>query len=201
MEMKTLFSVPVGISNHKEIIPELREFVDQTKDLFNNVDNQLAFQTTLRGYNKKQATVIPDTPEVRRIKEVIIEEVKEFCTQFGYNTEIYEFEVSNLWANSMVIGSTHKTHSHYGHVFSGCCYVQIPENSGFIKFYSPVAVNKAEVYVKEYIPHNSSAWTLGVTDGDIVVWESYLSHEVPTTDYNGVRVTVAFDVDVYFKED
>lgn len=201
MEMKTLFSVPVGISNHKEIIPELREFVESTSELFGDCYGQPTFQTTLKGYNTKQETIIPNTAAVKRIKEVIIEEVKEFCAKFGYNTDLYDFEVSNLWANRMAMGSTHKCHSHYGHVFSGCCYVQIPENSGLITFHSPIVTNKAEVKPKDYTTHNSGMWTLEVTEGDIVMWESYLRHEVPSIPYDGIRMTVAFDVDVYFKED
>lgn len=202
MGLATLFSVPVGISNHKEIIPDALKCFER-EDLFMLTDDNesINFQTTLRGYNRKKPTDDLTGEAADNIKKAIIEEATLFALEFGYDAERYDFTVTNLWMNSMQSGAIHKSHTHYGHTFSGCFYVQLPENANKIMFMSPnTTINKAPVDVAHYTVHNSATWTLDVAEGDLIIWESHLRHEVPALEFEGSRLCMAFDIDITYKE-
>jgi uncharacterized protein (TIGR02466 family) len=175
------------------------EFVDYGKSLFDgqieltSTEGAASYKTSILYYDSGRTNSVPflDSDPLR---EFICKCSVEFAAILGYSTEPYEPSAS-IWINEMTSGSHHKLHNHYGTNFSGCFYIEIPENSGFINFQTLLErYDKAPLDVKEYTLFNSGTWTVEVKKGDLLMWESFLYHQVKPTTYEGKRLCLGFDV-------
>jgi uncharacterized protein (TIGR02466 family) len=155
-------------------------------------------RTSLFVYDGRAAQV----RDSEQFEAFIIECAKQFCTELGYATELYDFKVCSIWINEMTANSVHQPHNHYGVNFSGCFYVKMPLNAGGISFQSALMrVDKGFLEIKEQTIYNSLNWGTTPQEGDLLMWESYLMHTVPSTDFEGVRRSIAFDVKLSVKEE
>ena len=155
--------------------------------------------TSLISYDMETKTIesIKHIPEVIELVKVIEKNSSIFLNQIGGNTDLYDIKVVNLWINEMRSGSFMSKHSHYGHVISGCYYIDVPQNSGMLRFSNPLAIlPKQTVEHKELTMYNSSNINFNVQKGDMYLWESGLEHEVLATQFDGVRRSIAFDVNI-----
>ena len=205
MSLKIIFATGVFEETHKEL-------AEKAKAVFNDVHlagSRPGFVTSLAEYGTTGRAVIDRnySPEntliIKEIEETILKEANRFFRSAGYtyDKDRYEFRVANLWFNEMESGSNHPKHAHYGSVLSGCFYVEVPPNSGGITFYGPLArIDKADLRVEDYTIFNSISWTILPEAGNMLLWESYLQHEVPTSVFIGKRRSIAFDVSLDIKE-
>jgi uncharacterized protein (TIGR02466 family) len=198
IDLKVLYALPLGIF-------DASEFVEEAKSLFNGQiklksSKSVNHKTTLGNYLGSSPELV-SLPNSKPLKQFICECAKEFSTAIGYATEHYEPSVKNIWLNEMTSGATHELHNHYGSNFSGCFYVQVPENSGFITFETLLSrYDRAPLEVKEYKVFNSSEWNATVKQGELFLWESFVKHQVKPTAYKGKRLSIAFDVVMNLKE-
>ena len=90
----------------------------------------------------------------------------------------------------------HGVHNHPNSLLSGVVYLNIEDNSSPIIFYNPNEI-------KNFITHkttqdtifNINHTTYNVKNGDILIWESWIKHEVPPNKkLNGVRETLVFNL-------
>jgi len=175
------------------------EFVEYGKSLFDGqielipTEGEASYNTSIKYYDSGRTNSVW-IPNSEPLKEFICKCAAEFATTLGYSIEPYELS-ANIWINEMTSGSHHKPHNHYGTNFSGCFYVEIPENSGFITFQTLLErYDRAPIDVREYTVFNSGSWTVAVKKGDMLMWESFLQHQVKPTVYEGKRLCIGFDV-------
>jgi uncharacterized protein (TIGR02466 family) len=181
------------------------EFVEYGKSLFDgqveltSTDGEASYKTSLAYYDSGRTNPVQFLNS-EPLKEFICKCAMEFATTIGYSAELYE-PSANIWINEMVSGSHHKLHNHYGTNFSGCFYIEVPENSGFITFQTLLErYDRAPMEVKEYTVFNSGTWTVATKKGDLLIWESFLQHQVKPTVYEGKRLCLGFDVIMNRKE-
>jgi uncharacterized protein (TIGR02466 family) len=156
------------------------------------------YRTSLSVYDGSASHVRDSEP----FEAFIVECAKQFCTELGYATELYDIDVYSIWINEMVANSTHQPHNHYGANFSGTFYVKLPPNAGGISFQSALArVDKGYLEIKEQTIYNALHWGTSPQEGDLLMWESYLIHTVPLTEFEGIRRSIAFDVKLTIKKD
>ena len=106
-------------------------------------------------------------------------------------------KISNMWINRNSPNSYNKEHIHPGCVFSGVYYVNVPKNSGKIKFITP-AEHMVYDWPLEYFDNhnefNSDIWWLPVEENVLYIWPSWLKHEVTMNVSDSVRVSISFNV-------
>lgn len=189
MQIHTPFITPVAYFEAPHLIDVTKDwFVD---DLFYYIpDNHM--HTTLKNYTKNAS----DNFLHRKVFEATLKTcVKDFCEAMGYNISLYNILVNKIWLNTMTDNSSHRLHAHYGSTFSGCFYVEVPENSGVLNFQSPRAnLFWSDIQIERFTPFNAKSWFFNPKAGDIFLWESHLCHEVPKLNFDGVRKSIAFDV-------
>ena len=175
------------------------EFVEYGKSLFDgqieltSTKGEASYKTSIEYYDSGRTNSVPFLNS-EPLREFICECSVEFATTLGYLTEPYEPSAS-IWINEMTSGSHHKLHNHYGTNFSGCFYIEVPENSGFISFQTLLErYDKAPIDIREYTLFNSGTWTVETKKGDLLMWESFLQHQVKPTVYEGKRLCLGFDV-------
>jgi uncharacterized protein (TIGR02466 family) len=175
------------------------EFVEYGKSLFDgqieltSTKGAASYKTSIEYYDSGRTNSAPFLNS-EPLREFICECSVEFATTLGYSTEPYEPSAS-IWINEMTSGSHHKLHNHYGTNFSGCFYIEVPENSGFISFQTLLErYDKAPIDIREYTLFNSGTWTVETKKGDLLMWESFLQHQVKPMVYEGKRLCLGFDV-------
>jgi uncharacterized protein (TIGR02466 family) len=97
-------------------------------------------------------------------------------------------KLDSLWANLLKSGGQHSGHIHPHSIISGTFYVEAPPNSGPIRFEDPrlplmmAAPARPETFV-----------TVQPRPGLLLMWESWLRHEVLPGIGKGDRLSISFN--------
>jgi uncharacterized protein (TIGR02466 family) len=101
----------------------------------------------------------------------------------------------SLWVNVMPEGGSHTSHIHRNAVISGTYYVAVPEGAGPITYEDPrlpmlmAAPPRKKNAPQAYQPQVSFTPQVGT----LMLWESWLRHEVPLNRAEGNRISVSFN--------
>ncbi len=96
--------------------------------------------------------------------------------------------LDSLWANLLKSGGHHSGHIHPHSIISGTFYVEVPKGSGAIRFEDPrlplmmAAPPRGETFV-----------TIRPHAGLLLMWESWLRHEVLPGSGKGERLSISFN--------
>lgn len=101
----------------------------------------------------------------------------------------------SLWINILGEGGHHSGHIHPNSVISGTCYIAVPEGAGQIKFEDPrLPMLMAAPPLKADAPMQAKRFHyIQPKAGDILLWESWLRHEVMTSQSEAPRISISFN--------
>jgi uncharacterized protein (TIGR02466 family) len=101
----------------------------------------------------------------------------------------------SLWVNVMPEGGSHTSHIHTNAVMSGTYYVAVPEGSGPIVYEDPrLPLKMAAPPMKQRCPRELKPHASEYPNaGSLLLWESWLRHEVPLNRAAGNRISVSFN--------
>jgi uncharacterized protein (TIGR02466 family) len=130
-------------------------------------------------------------PEFAELKARIDAQVKAFARTLGFRGA--KLALDSLWVNVMAPGGVHSAHIHPHSAISGTYYVTLPRSASAIRFEDPrLPLMMAAPLQKESArAHNKPFVTVEPKPGMLLLWESWLRHEVPQT--AGRRVSVSFN--------
>lgn len=103
--------------------------------------------------------------------------------------------LDSLWANLLKSGGQHSGHIHPHSLISGTFYVEVPPGSGAIRFEDPrlplmmAAPPRAKDSPEELRPFV----TVDPRPGLLLMWESWLRHEVLPGTGKGERLSISFN--------
>ena len=102
-----------------------------------------------------------------------------------------------MWAIINKKNSYNVRHNHQNCYLSSAYYIKKPENSGDITFYDP---KEAKTYrfpeVEKHTNYSAQSITIKPEEGDLLIFPSYLYHEVGTNLSDEERVVVSFNIDI-----
>lgn len=103
--------------------------------------------------------------------------------------------ISQMWGNIMTKGGYQHRHSHSNSFISGVVYIKLPEGSPITRFHKRESSDGFHFSNSgEMTEYNSQSIEMGgVVEGDVVLFPSYLIHDVPQNQSEGQRITVAFN--------
>ena len=134
-------------------------------------------------------------PIFGELTKVLDKHVAAFCEELGFDLGERKLKCDSLWINILPEGGTHASHIHPHSVISGTTYVAMPEGTSALKLedprlammmHAPLRRKDAQqelqpfVYVKPEV-------------GDVLLWESWLRHEVPMNMSEDDRISVSFN--------
>jgi uncharacterized protein (TIGR02466 family) len=101
----------------------------------------------------------------------------------------------SMWVNVLSEGGAHTSHIHTNAVLSGTYYVRVPAGSGPIVFEDPRhAMMMAAPPRKSKAPREFRTYVSETpSEGTLLLWESWLRHEVPLNRAEGSRISVSFN--------
>ena len=103
--------------------------------------------------------------------------------------------LEDIWINILPEGGTHSSHIHPHSVISGTTYVAMPEGASALKLEDPrlPMMMAAPPRIKD-APEDLRSFVYVSPDvGDVLLWESWLRHEVPMNLSEDDRISVSFN--------
>jgi len=135
------------------------------------------------------------SPFFEELKNLLDLHVKTFVEELDFDLEGRNLKLEDLWINILPEGGNHSAHIHPNSVISGTTYISMPSGSSAIKFEdprhsmmmaAPSRIKDAKEYLKPFIYVNPSV-------GDVLLWESWLRHEVPANNSSEERISISFN--------
>ena len=101
--------------------------------------------------------------------------------------------ITECWLNVYKAGDAQEIHLHRNSMVSGIYYVSVPEGAGATLFYSPWADVMLSPQATEANQLNATVSGIEPEAGRVVLFRSALRHSVMPGQFDGERVTIAFN--------
>jgi len=121
--------------------------------------------------------------------------VAAFLKDLGYDLQGRKLKCDSLWINILPEGGMHASHIHPHSVISGTTYVAMPKGTSALKLEDPrlPMMMTAPVVKKDAAQKLQRFVYVQPEVGDVLLWESWLRHEVPMNMAEDDRISVSFN--------
>ncbi len=134
-------------------------------------------------------------PVFKDLVKALDKHVKAFAKDLEFNLDGRKLKLEDIWINILPPGGIHTGHIHPHSVISGTTYVALPDGSASIKFEDPrlAMMMAAPARMKDARAELRTFNYVAPEVGDVLLWESWLRHEVPLNMADEERVSVSFN--------
>ncbi len=178
-------------------------FVDELKDacLMLAAEDQAgrAWCTTngYRGYTSYAS--LADLPQRASafgdLKRKLDKHAGAYADALGFDLGGRRLRLDSLWVNVLNAGGAHSGHIHPNSVLSGTVYVQVPKGSGALRLEDPrLPLMMAAPRRRPNVPEAQRRFVyLEPQAGSVLMWESWLRHEVMPSAAKSPRISLSFN--------
>ena len=131
-------------------------------------------------------------PAFADLAKILTRQARSFARELAWETRP---KLDSLWVNLLKTSGNHCGHIHPQSILSGTLYVEVPAGSGAIRFEDPrlglmmAAPTRASDAPEELRPFV----TIQPRPGQVLMWESWLRHEVLAGTGRGERLSISFN--------
>jgi uncharacterized protein (TIGR02466 family) len=126
-------------------------------------------------------------PAFSALGKLLTRHATAFVRDAGFDLD-HKPRLDSLWVNLLKAGGHHSGHIHPHSLISGTLYVDVPPGSGAIRFEDPRLP-----MMMAAPPRRDSFVTVDPYAGLVLMWESWLRHEVLKGTGRGARLSVSFN--------
>ncbi|GAA6180059.1 MULTISPECIES: TIGR02466 family protein [unclassified Shimia] len=121
--------------------------------------------------------------------------VAAFAKDLEFDLDGRALKLEDIWINILPEGGMHASHIHPHSVISGTTYVSMPEGASALKLEDPRSARMMAAPVRRKEARRDLKPFIYVQPavGDVLLWESWLRHEVPMNTSEDERVSVSFN--------
>ncbi|MEO1464580.1 MAG: TIGR02466 family protein, partial [Pseudomonadota bacterium] len=121
--------------------------------------------------------------------------VAAFAEALAFDLGDKALKLEDIWINILPEGGIHTSHIHPHSVISGTTYVALPEGTSPLKLEDPrLPMMMAAPPRRADAPPELRQFTYARPEaGDVLLWESWLRHEVPMNMAEDHRISVSFN--------
>ena len=127
------------------------------------------------------------SPTFADLQRKLNRHVKTFLNSLALNLAGRELSMTDCWVNIMPRHVVHTLHLHPLSTLSGTYYVQTPRGSPGLKFEDP----RLDRFMAS--PPRTAWVTIPAQAGDLMLFESWLRHEVTSNQRKAERISVSFN--------
>lgn len=126
---------------------------------------------------------------------VLDQHVAAFATDLEFDLGEGKLKLEDLWINILPEGGMHASHIHPHSVISGTTYVAMPSGASALKLEDPRSARMMAAPVRRKGARRELQSFIYVKPevSDVLLWESWLRHEVPMNMADGERISVSFN--------
>jgi uncharacterized protein (TIGR02466 family) len=128
-------------------------------------------------------------PAFGKLERLLDRHAANFAKALHWDLKGGKPKCDSLWVNVMPAGGHHTSHIHPNSVISGTYYVKVPQGAGPIVYEDPRIAMMMAAPPREFKSHVSETPQAGT----LLLWESWLRHEVPLNRAEGERISVSFN--------
>jgi uncharacterized protein (TIGR02466 family) len=134
-------------------------------------------------------------PVFKALVKALDKHVAAFAKDLAFDLGDKKLTCDSLWINILPEGGIHPGHIHPHAVISGTTYVAMPEGTSAIRFEDPrLPMMMAAPTRPKDSPEALRPFLYVQPDvGDVLLWESWLRHEVPMNMSEDDRISVSFN--------
>ena len=120
---------------------------------------------------------------------------RTFAETLAFDLGGGRLKLDSLWVNILKPGAAHSGHVHPHSVLSGTVYVAVPPGASALKLEDPrLPLMMAAPPRSPDAPEDQRAFVyLAPTAGTVLMWESWLRHEVPANRAKAERISISFN--------
>jgi uncharacterized protein (TIGR02466 family) len=126
-------------------------------------------------------------PAIAALGRLLSRHATKFATEAGLELG-RKPRLDSLWVNLLKAGGHHSGHIHPHSIISGTFYVEVPAHSGAIRFEDPRLP-----LMMAAPPREGTFVTVQPRPGLLLLWESWLRHEVLPGKGKGDRLSISFN--------
>lgn len=121
--------------------------------------------------------------------------VAAFADDLAFDLGEGGLALEDIWINILPEGGSHSGHIHPHSVISGTTYVAMPEGASAIRFEDPRSglMMAAPPRRKDAAADRRTFTYVAPKVGEVLLWESWLRHEVPLNTAEDDRISVSFN--------
>ena len=134
-------------------------------------------------------------PIFKDIVDSLDQHVAAFAADLQFDLDERKLVLEDLWINILPEGGAHSAHIHPHSVISGTTYVSMPEGASALKLEDPrhAMMMAAPPRLKDAREEMKSFVYVKPEVGEVLLWESWLRHEVPMNMSEEHRISVSFN--------
>ena len=129
------------------------------------------------------------------LEKALDKHVAAFCKDLGFDLGEKKLKCGSFWINILPYGGMHSSHIHPHSVISGTTYVAMPKGTSALKLEDPrlPMMMHAPLRLKKAGQELQSFAYVKPEVGEVLLWESWLRHEVPMNMAEEERISVSFN--------
>jgi len=134
-------------------------------------------------------------PVFKSLARQLDRHVAAFAKELGLDLGGRKLALDSLWVNVLPQGGAHASHIHPHSVVSGTLYVAMPKGAAALKLEDP-----RHAQMMAHPPRKASAprelqpfVSVATSPGELLLWESFVRHEVPVNRSPDERISVSFN--------
>ncbi len=194
--MHHLFTTQIYQKNISFDLPDLVQEIEQTRkaDLKGQLWSKNNYVNGYTSYGSwDQLHKMSST--FRQLEKKIDRHVQSYIKSLEFDLKAKSLKMDSCWVNMMPAGAQHSSHLHPHSVISGTFYVDVPKQASSIKFEDPrLGLFMNAPIVKEASrKENQRFFSISPKAGDVILFESWLKHEVPPNTSKKPRISVSFN--------
>lgn len=130
-----------------------------------------------------------------KLKTKLDRHAAKFADALALDLGAGRLRMDSLWVNILKPGAAHTSHIHPHSVISGTIYVDVPPGASALKLEDPrLAMMMAAPPRRADAPETARSFVyLQPQAGTVLMWESWLRHEVPANRARQERISVSFN--------
>ncbi|MBN9062217.1 MAG: hypothetical protein BGP06_09190 [Rhizobiales bacterium 65-9] len=134
-------------------------------------------------------------PDFADLAKLLDRHVAAFARELDLDLGSKSLTLDDIWINILPPGGVHTSHIHPHSAISGTYYVAIPKGASAIKFEDPRLgfMMAAPPRKKNAAPDNRSFVYIAPQERTVLLWESWLRHEVPVNESDSDRISISFN--------
>jgi uncharacterized protein (TIGR02466 family) len=134
-------------------------------------------------------------PSFAQLKSALDKHAAAFARELHFDLGARRLRLDSIWINVLEPGGAHTGHIHPHSVLSGTYYVDVPANASALKLEDPRhPMMMAAPTRRADAPEAERTFVyIAPKAGEVLMWESFIRHEVPMNGAKKARVSVSFN--------
>lgn len=134
-------------------------------------------------------------PNIAALKTVLDKHAAKFARELNLELNGRRLKLDSIWVNVLDPGGAHTGHIHPHSVLSGTYYVETPPGASALKLEDPrLPLMMAAPPRREDAPESERSFIyVQPKAGDVLMWESFVRHEVTPNTAKKARISISFN--------